>query len=354
MLVSLAAPTKVDDFFKQLTHVDTLPKFLLWIIAIIISLFPFFKKFLAANTLNDLDHLLITKHESQINKFLITIQDIFFFLIVYVGAATFYIFLIGEKLFTANVFIVESLRICFHIFLITFVLILLKICIETFRREQLYRRITFWLLFINYITSLVLYYVIVTYYFYYEKWKFNKLAFCLTIFPIMLFAIYQVATRRYRQQEEFFYVIRPISEEEFRDRTLAFRYSFDADRMIFTELDDENFERPYVYDRSQNQYFQYIKTKKQINHEIKNKKEKVSADYLLGRTDNPNSPENDDISEELNTLAKINQLIKEYGIEQMGFFDIEKWKSLSEEEIEEIIKHFEWVVHKAKERIAHR
>ncbi|MED4971384.1 helix-turn-helix domain-containing protein [Parageobacillus toebii] len=76
----------------------------------------------------------------------------------------------------------------------------------------------------------------------------------------------------------------------------------------------------------------------------------VTTDYLLGRTDNPNPPENDDIPEELNTLAKINQLIKEYGIEQMGFFDIEKWKSLSEEEIEEIIKHFEWVVHKAKEK----
>jgi HTH-type transcriptional regulator, competence development regulator len=74
----------------------------------------------------------------------------------------------------------------------------------------------------------------------------------------------------------------------------------------------------------------------------------VTTDYLLGRTDNPNPPEDDD--KELGTLAKINQLIKEYGIEQMGFFDIEKWKSLSEEEIEEIIKHFEWVVHKAKER----
>jgi HTH-type transcriptional regulator, competence development regulator len=34
----------------------------------------------------------------------------------------------------------------------------------------------------------------------------------------------------------------------------------------------------------------------------------------------------------------------------MRFFDIEKWKHLSEEEIEEIIKHFEWVVHKAKEK----
>jgi HTH-type transcriptional regulator, competence development regulator len=79
----------------------------------------------------------------------------------------------------------------------------------------------------------------------------------------------------------------------------------------------------------------------------------VTTDYILGRTDDPQgyAPETDiDDIKELNTLAKINELIKEYGIEQMGFFDIEKWKSLSEEEIEEIIKHFEWVVHKAKER----
>ncbi|QSB48802.1 helix-turn-helix domain-containing protein [Parageobacillus toebii] len=75
----------------------------------------------------------------------------------------------------------------------------------------------------------------------------------------------------------------------------------------------------------------------------------VTTDYLLGRTDNPNPPE-ESKDKELGTLARINQLIKEYGIEQMGFFDIEKWKSLSEEEIEEIIKHFEWVVHKAREK----
>lgn len=76
----------------------------------------------------------------------------------------------------------------------------------------------------------------------------------------------------------------------------------------------------------------------------------VTTDYLLGRTDDPNPPGSDSDNEELGTLASINQLIKEYGIEQMGFFDIEKWKQLSEEEIEEIVKHFEWVVHKAREK----
>ncbi|MBE2905366.1 helix-turn-helix transcriptional regulator [Anoxybacillus flavithermus] len=74
----------------------------------------------------------------------------------------------------------------------------------------------------------------------------------------------------------------------------------------------------------------------------------VTTDYLLGRTDDPNPPESD--NEELGTLARINQLIKEYGIEQMGFFDIEKWKHLTEEEIREIIQHFEWVAHKAAQK----
>ncbi|AMQ19634.1 helix-turn-helix domain-containing protein [Geobacillus sp. JS12] len=74
----------------------------------------------------------------------------------------------------------------------------------------------------------------------------------------------------------------------------------------------------------------------------------VTTDYLLGRTDDPNPPESD--NEELGTLARINQLIKEYGIEQMGFFDIEKWKHLTEDEIREIIQHFEWVAYKAAQK----
>ncbi|KZN99393.1 helix-turn-helix domain-containing protein [Pseudobacillus badius] len=70
-----------------------------------------------------------------------------------------------------------------------------------------------------------------------------------------------------------------------------------------------------------------------------------SSDYLLGRSDNP-KPSN----EEFNSLAEINRMVKEYGIESFGFFDIEQWKQLSREDVEEIRKHFEWVAHKAKER----
>jgi hypothetical protein len=267
MLTVLIEPTKIEEFFKQLNHINTLPKILLLIAATIVPLLPFFKKFLAANTFNDLDHLFITKYESQINKFLVNIQNVFFFLIFYVGVATFYTFLIGEKLFTANIFFLTLLRICLYIFLITLILILLKICIETFKKKQLYPKTTFWLLVINCITSLILYYLATTHYFYYGKWKFNKDAFYLIITPLFLFLVYKLATRPFKRQEGFFYIIKLISEEEIKEKTLAFRYSFDTDRMIFTEPDDENFEKPYVYDRSQNQYFQYIKTPKPINNE---------------------------------------------------------------------------------------
>jgi HTH-type transcriptional regulator, competence development regulator len=68
----------------------------------------------------------------------------------------------------------------------------------------------------------------------------------------------------------------------------------------------------------------------------------VTIDYLLGREEKVKSKED--------TLDEVNKLVKEYGIEQFGFFDIEKWKDLSPEDIEEIKKHFEYVVFQAKQR----
>ncbi|MGM0864518.1 MAG: helix-turn-helix domain-containing protein [Bacillota bacterium] len=68
----------------------------------------------------------------------------------------------------------------------------------------------------------------------------------------------------------------------------------------------------------------------------------VSIDYLLGRDEKGKAKED--------TLEEVNKLVKEYGIEQFGFFDIDKWKDLSQEDIEEIKKHFEYVVFQAKQR----
>jgi HTH-type transcriptional regulator, competence development regulator len=68
----------------------------------------------------------------------------------------------------------------------------------------------------------------------------------------------------------------------------------------------------------------------------------VSIDHLLGREEKGKTKED--------SLEEVNKLVKEYGIEQFCFFDIEKWKDLSQEDIEEIKKHFEYVVFQAKQR----
>lgn len=82
----------------------------------------------------------------------------------------------------------------------------------------------------------------------------------------------------------------------------------------------------------------------------------VDADFLLGRTDDRigNTIQNKIIEhskdDTYDSLAEINKMVKEFDIEDMGFFDIEKWKNLSPEDVDEIRRHFEWVAQKAKER----
>jgi transcriptional regulator with XRE-family HTH domain len=80
----------------------------------------------------------------------------------------------------------------------------------------------------------------------------------------------------------------------------------------------------------------------------------VSTDYLVGKTDKPDGKANQN---ELNqhddtydSLAEINKLVKQYGIEDMGFFDIEKWKNLSPYDVQLIEEHFKMIVKLAKKR----
>jgi HTH-type transcriptional regulator, competence development regulator len=80
----------------------------------------------------------------------------------------------------------------------------------------------------------------------------------------------------------------------------------------------------------------------------------VTTDYLLGRTDKPDGNANQNKinkqDETYDSLAEINKMIKEFGIEDIGFFDIGKWKNLSTDDVDEIRRHFEWVAQKAKAR----
>lgn len=71
----------------------------------------------------------------------------------------------------------------------------------------------------------------------------------------------------------------------------------------------------------------------------------VSVSYLLGETDeegNYSKP-----PDEYDPITEISKYIQQLGIDNMGFFDIEKWKNLSPEDVEEIKKHFDYVVFKA-------
>lgn len=73
----------------------------------------------------------------------------------------------------------------------------------------------------------------------------------------------------------------------------------------------------------------------------------TTTDFLLGLSNKQNFDNNDD---GYDSLTEINKIIEELGIENVGFFDIEKWKNLSPKDVEEIKGHFEWVLEKAKKR----
>lgn len=73
----------------------------------------------------------------------------------------------------------------------------------------------------------------------------------------------------------------------------------------------------------------------------------ISTDYLLGATE---TPINNGTTTKYDPIAHLNEKFDELGIKDAGFYDYEKWKNLNREEVEEVIKHFEYVVHKAEER----
>ncbi|MFC5773721.1 helix-turn-helix domain-containing protein [Ectobacillus antri] len=72
----------------------------------------------------------------------------------------------------------------------------------------------------------------------------------------------------------------------------------------------------------------------------------VSVDYLLGRTDVSSLSS----EQPYDSLAEITKFVQQLGFTQMGFFNIEEWKNLSPEDVEDIKRHFEFTVHKALER----
>lgn len=72
----------------------------------------------------------------------------------------------------------------------------------------------------------------------------------------------------------------------------------------------------------------------------------IKTDYLMGRTDDPNRSK----VNEYDSLAEIKKIVDDLGIEDLFFHNMEDWKKLSPEDVEEIRNHFEYIVHKAKTR----
>ncbi|MGP4061470.1 helix-turn-helix domain-containing protein [Halobacillus sp. H74] len=73
----------------------------------------------------------------------------------------------------------------------------------------------------------------------------------------------------------------------------------------------------------------------------------VSTDHLFGRTSIHSEVSKD--SSEFDSLNEINRLLEKYEIDDMSFFDIEKWKSMSPEQIKELESYFQYLVQKSKE-----
>lgn len=76
----------------------------------------------------------------------------------------------------------------------------------------------------------------------------------------------------------------------------------------------------------------------------------INTQFLYGKTDDPFTFDPAEPYTNSGSLSEINELVEKYGIEQMGFFDIEEWKNLSPEDVRLIEEHFKMIVKLAKER----
>ncbi|WP_341770962.1 helix-turn-helix transcriptional regulator [Alkalibacillus almallahensis] len=69
----------------------------------------------------------------------------------------------------------------------------------------------------------------------------------------------------------------------------------------------------------------------------------VTVDYLLGKTDKEQGNDFDPIAEH-------NRLLEKYGIEDSGFFDIEKWKQMGPEEMKQLESYFQFIYEQSQKK----
>jgi HTH-type transcriptional regulator, competence development regulator len=104
---------------------------------------------------------------------------------------------------------------------------------------------------------------------------------------------------------------------------------------------------------SRARYSHYENNRSQPDNELLNKLAdfyQVQVDYLLGRTDDPNGYAID-IQTEFDPLAIIRDYLeKRGGAEQFGFFNIDEWKDLTPEQVEDFLEDIDYMFQKAKKR----
>ncbi|MFG6116923.1 helix-turn-helix domain-containing protein [Halobacillus sp. MO56] len=74
----------------------------------------------------------------------------------------------------------------------------------------------------------------------------------------------------------------------------------------------------------------------------------VTTDYLLGKSDSP-SIKYSSKQKSHDSINEINSLLEKYEIDDMAFFDIEKWKAMGPEQLRELESYFQYLVQKSKE-----
>ncbi|MCD5324743.1 helix-turn-helix domain-containing protein [Pontibacillus sp. HN14] len=74
----------------------------------------------------------------------------------------------------------------------------------------------------------------------------------------------------------------------------------------------------------------------------------VSTDFILGRS----YAESSEVKDAFDPLEELKQYLIDNNMQDMdlSFYDLNSWKDLTREDIEEIKNHFEWVREKAKKR----
>ncbi|MCA1021824.1 helix-turn-helix domain-containing protein [Halobacillus litoralis] len=73
----------------------------------------------------------------------------------------------------------------------------------------------------------------------------------------------------------------------------------------------------------------------------------VTIDYLLGRTDEPNPNKN---AAPFDPLQELNKIYEKYDVQDAGFWDIEKWKEMTPEDLRSLEDYFEYLYNKSKNR----